>query len=119
MAIHRVFIFWTHPLFFETVRALLNHPSVECVGSSQDYSTGWDLVSDPPPDTIVIEEDGRGPQPETIKLLITTRLNVRVLGLNLLDNEIRVFDYSQRTAWKSDDLLHWILEDCAQKEKDK
>lgn len=118
MAVHRVFIFWIHPLFHETVRVLLNHPGVEWVGSSQDYTTGWDMVSEPPPDTIVIEEDDRGPPPEIIQLLLNQRFNVRILGLNLLDNEISVFDYSQRTVCKADDLLHWILEDCNQKEKD-
>lgn len=118
MAAQRVFIFWTHPLFHETIRVLLNHPEVEWVGSSPDYQIDWDLFSDPPPDKIVIEEDGRGPPPEIINLLLAHCESVRVLGLNLLDNEMNVFDYSQRTVCKADDLLHLILDDCTKKEID-
>lgn len=111
MANRRVFIFWTHPLFHETVKALLNHPHIEWAGSSSDYAAGWEpgLIS---PDTILVEEDEAGSPPaELIKLLETSRGNVRVVGLNLNDNEMRVYNYVQRTVCKADDLLQWILND--------
>jgi DNA-binding NarL/FixJ family response regulator len=115
MAVRRVFILWTHPLFHETVRVLLNHPEVEWIGSSPD-SIPEDLLLQTPPDIIVLEEEGGGPTVEIINLLMTHRESVRVLGLNLLDNQMSVFDYSHRTVCKADDLLYWVLEDCTQKE---
>jgi DNA-binding NarL/FixJ family response regulator len=111
MAVRRVFILWTHSLFHETVRALLNDPQVELLGSSQDYSKVQVQISEQPPDILVVEEEDYTNFIKIIDLLKNQRENIRVVGLNLLDNEMSVFEFHQKTVCKADDLLQWVLVD--------
>jgi hypothetical protein len=115
MAACRVFIVWKHLLFHETVRALLNQPEVDWIGSSPEFKPE-ELLSDNPPDIIVIEEEGHNQTVEIMNLLMNHHAKIRLLGLNLLDNEMIVFDYSTRTVCKANDFLNWVLEECNQKE---
>jgi hypothetical protein len=109
MAGRKVFVFWTHILFHETVQALLNHPLIEWLGSSSDLNSVMDPSLNPRPDVIIIEEES-GSQPiEVIQILENSRWNVRLVGLNLEDNQMRVYDFTQHTVQNADDLLHWIV----------
>jgi DNA-binding NarL/FixJ family response regulator len=118
MAARKVFIIWKHPLFHETVRALLNHPELVCIGSSSEFSADQ-LLSDTPPDIIVIEEENHGQTVRIINLLLNHYAKIRLLALNLLDNEMSVFDYSFETVYKVNDFLSWVLEESSQMENDK
>jgi hypothetical protein len=111
MTIRRVFILWTHSLFHETVRALLNDPQVVLLGSSQDYSLVQDQISEQSPDILVVEEENYTNFPEIIDLLKNQKESIRVVGLNLLDNEMSVLDFYHKTVCNADELLQWVLVD--------
>lgn len=111
MADRRVFILWNNLLFHESVRLLLNHPGIKCVGESDNYTTASDEILLPEPDTILVEEvDGFIPA-EVMKILESSQWNVRVIGLNLWDNQMRTYHRVQQTVGKAADLLHQILGD--------
>ena len=111
MAIRRVFIYWTHPLFYDSVRMLLNHPEIEWVGSSSDYGAGWSQIMSVPPDTILVEEVEGSIPDEVLHLVEASHWNGRVVGLNIHDNQMRMYQHIQRTVGKAEDLLQWILDD--------
>lgn len=111
MAVHRVFIFWTHPLFREAVQLLLAHPEIEWVGSSSNYSGVNDLVASSSPDTILVEEEAGSLPAGVMRVLETSQVNVRVVGLNLHNNQMHTYHRVERVVGKAEDLLHWILSD--------
>ncbi len=110
MAVRRVFVIWTHPLFHESVRLLLNHPEVEWVGSTSDYETALTKILDFQPDTILVEEVEETISERIIKLLEGSSWNLRVIGLSLDNNKMRVYHSEYRTVAQAEDLLHLIKE---------
>jgi DNA-binding NarL/FixJ family response regulator len=109
MPSHRVFIYWVHPLFYDTVRALLHHPEIEWIGSSSNYSRVIDPTLAPQPDIIIIEEDRDRQFSDMVHVMENTPWNVRLVGLNLEDNEMHIYSFVQQNVCMVDDLLHWIL----------
>lgn len=109
MANRRVFIIWSHPLFHESVRMLLDHPDINLVGATSDYETTYEEISNLQPDTIIIEEAEEGDPGEMMKYLETFSWNVCVSFLNLNDNQLNMYKHEQRTLGRADDLLHHIL----------
>lgn len=111
MAFRRVFILWANPLFHESVRLLLDHPEVECVGETSDYAAGSDQILHLHPDTVLVEEVEGWIPVDVFKLLEKSRWTIRVVGLNLWDNQMRAYQRVQHTVGKVDDLLDMILSD--------
>lgn len=108
----RVFVIWTHQLFHESVRLLLNHPEVEWVGETSDHQAAQEEIIKLKPDTILIEEveeiEGSVPS-EEMQILETCHWDVRVIGLNLTNNKLSVYHREQRTVRQAEDLLRLIL----------
>lgn len=117
MAARRVFVIWTHPIFYESVRLLLNHPDVELVGATSDYVAAKDEILDLQPDTILIEEAGASVRAEVMGILETSPWSVRVIGLSLAYNELRVYHREQRTVAREEDLLRLVLGDSSRGER--
>ncbi len=113
MAARRVFVIWTHPIFHESVRLLLNHPDVEWVGATSDYAAAKDEVLDLQPDTILVEEIAGNIPVEVLEIMEASSQNVRVIGLSLADNELSVYYHEQRTVGQAEDLLRLILDDSS------
>lgn len=111
MAARRVFVIWTHPIFYESVRLLLNHPDIEFVGATSDYGAAKDEVLGLQPDTILIEQVSGGVRPEVIGILEDSPLSMRVIGLSLADNELSIYHREQRTIGHSEDLIRLIRGD--------
>ena len=109
MSTRRVFIVWTHPLFHEAVCLLLEHPKIEIVGTNSDYKTAHEEILKVHPDTIIVEEGGKGMPEDVMKYLETYPWNLRVTFLNLNDNQLNMYQHEQRTMGRSEDLLHLIL----------
>lgn len=109
MSTHRVFIVWTHPLFHEAVGLLLKHPKIEIVGSNSDFKTAHKEILEIQPDTIIVEEGGKGIPKDILKYLGTYPWNLRVTFLNLNDNQLNMYQHEQRTMVQAEDLLHLIL----------
>ena len=109
MSVHRVFIFWTNPLFHEAVRLLLNHPEIVWVGASSHYLVDEVQIARLSPDTVLVEESGEPLLGEILKFLEISQNSVRVIGLNLENNQMRTYHRVERTVGKAEDLLQWIL----------
>ncbi len=107
----RVFVIWTHQLFHESVRLLLNHPEVEWVGETSDHQAVQDEIIKLEPDTILIEEIEGSIPSEVMEILGTCHWGVRVIGLNLTNNKLSIYHREQRTVRQAEDLLRLILSD--------
>ncbi len=109
MALRRVFVIWTHPLFYESVRLLLQHPDIEWVGATADRAVARSQIARLCPDTILIEEEeGGSVSAEALNVLDASSADVRVIRLSLADNELKVYHREQRTVAKAEDLLRLI-----------
>ncbi len=111
MATRRVFIVWTHPLFRESVRMLLNHPDIEWLGATSDHRNAFEEIYTLQPDTILVEETTTDMSSEIMEILDNCPWNVRVVSLNLTDNRLSIYNHEQRVAGQRDDLLRSILRD--------
>lgn len=111
MAIRRVYVIWSHPLFHESVRALLKHPDIEWVGATSDYVAAREQIASLRPDTVLVEQGESGVPPEALGILQACSWKVRVVGLGLADNELRVYHCEQRRVRKADDLLRLVQGD--------
>jgi len=105
MAKHRVFIWWTHPLFSETVARLLGGAEVEIVGGSSDPAAGLEEIGRLQPDVVIAEEDPSGARTEAIEALRAGPAEMLILGMNLTDNGLQVYRREQRTVADPEDLL--------------
>ena len=108
MARRRVYLLWTHPLFYETVHRLLGHQEVELVGASMDHQIARDEIVRLKPDVVILEEDQDASSAEVVELLKGGPNDVLLLGLNLMDNELRVYRREQRTVIHPNDLLDLV-----------
>lgn len=107
----RVFIFWKNPLFFESVRLLLNHPDIEIVGQSELIGGIQPAVSHLKPDTIIVEELDTGVPPEVLALLEKSSHPSRIIGFSMNDNRLNVFHREERTVGLASDLVQIISND--------
>jgi chemotaxis response regulator CheB len=109
MATRRVFVIWIHPLFHESVRLLLTHPDIEWLGATSDHSTALTQIEKLCPDTILLEEEeGSNASAEALEILEASSTNMRVIRLNLADNELKIYRREDRTVAQAEDLLHLI-----------
>ncbi len=108
MAVRRVFIAWSHPLFYGSVRLLLSHPDIEITGASLDSETVWHEVGDLRPDTIIIERHGAE---DDIMLGPTAceSWHPRIIRTGLHDNIAQVCRCEQHILEQAEDLLHLVL----------
>lgn len=107
----RIFIVWTHPLGHESVRLLLNHPDVEIVGSTADYTTALKDIAHLQPDTVIIEEIGSGVPTKALSILEASPWVTRIIGFSLTDNKLSVYHREEKTVGRAEDLLHLIQSD--------
>ncbi|OGO73287.1 MAG: hypothetical protein A2Z49_00155 [Chloroflexi bacterium RBG_19FT_COMBO_56_12] len=109
MAVQRVFIMWTHPLFHESMRLILNHPHVEWVGSNSDYAAASEQILSLRPDIVLVEDEDEGDAPTlALGILETCNWDVRVIGLSLSNNKLSMYQREVRIVGQADDLLHLI-----------
>jgi DNA-binding NarL/FixJ family response regulator len=105
-----VFVIWTNPLFLESIRAVLGHPSIQLVGDSSDFPQAQAEIAAHQPDIVIIEgnADGATIDIETLPILIST---TRVFQMSLNDNELVLCHHEHHTLVNTDDLLTLILEE--------
>lgn len=108
METRRVFVVWTHPLFYESVRLLLDDPSVDLVGAISDYAVAHKHIMMLKPDIIIVEEKEGDLSAEVLTFLRDSPLDARILGLNLADNQLFVYHRERRTVGRAEDLLHLV-----------
>jgi DNA-binding NarL/FixJ family response regulator len=108
--IRRIYIVWVHPLFCDTVRLLLTHPSIEIVGLSNDYDTATEEVAKHKPDTIIIEdfEESAVTQIKTSEIMNLFPEAERIIRLSLKDNELWIYRHKHQSINNIEDFLSII-----------
>jgi DNA-binding NarL/FixJ family response regulator len=111
MTVRRVFVFWKHPIFHESVCLLLRHPEVEMIGATSNYKAVPIELSNLRPDTILVEEAEDMGLAEMSQILQAITWGGRVLTFNLVDNKLSIFHRQQKIVGRYDDLLHLVLDE--------
>lgn len=118
MSLKSVFAVWTHPLFHVSIRMLLNHPEIDWLGSTSDYTIALDKILKFKPEIIIIEEEQEGRTPiKLMKNLESYHMDFFIIGLNLNDNKVNVYHHQEHQVIKADDLIRLILGDSYQEEQ--
>ncbi len=117
MAKKRVFVIWTHPLFYESIRLLLNN-EVDLVGSTDDHAKGDREIAELKPELVIIEtpEGLEDLGAETFSIL---QKGPRVIHLSLENNELSLYLRQHKTMDEPSDLMQMILEGTDQSQADK
>ena len=109
MSTQSVYIFWTSPLFFESVSRLLKHPEIELVGSTSNYEIIPADIITKKPTTILIEDTGMQPGEMVKGYLNSTAWAVKIVLLSFNDNKLNVYHHEQRSMMQTEDLLQLIM----------
>lgn len=109
MSTRQVFVIWTHPLFRESLALLLHHPQIELVGETNDFESASVNIQRLRPDTILIEETEANQFTQLISDINRQPWEMRILLMNLMDNQLNVFHHELRTVGRAEDLVQMIL----------
>lgn len=104
-----VYAFWRNPIFHDSVRVLLQHPQVEWAGHCSDPQTLQREIKTLHPDIVLIEQTEGKEYEEIIEILQSNSLKIKIIAINLDDNQLLVFSYERRTIIQSKDLLQLVL----------
>ncbi|MCJ7536473.1 MAG: hypothetical protein WA997_02880 [Anaerolineales bacterium] len=111
MATQRVYVIWTHPLFHDSLRQLLDHTEINWVGAASDFTIAVEEISRLHPDTILIEElEGETTTSAFMEIVEKFQWNLRVVGISLNDNQLSVYQHAQQTVGQPEDLIRLILQ---------
>ncbi len=110
MQTRRVFVIWTHPLFLESIRLLLEQSQIELVGSTSDHEAAHAQIEAQTPDIVIIEQTD-GEEQASIETVSILRSGAKVIRLSMDDNEISLYSREHRTAMQSGDLVNLIVGD--------
>lgn len=109
MAVRRVFVIWTNPLFHESVRLLLKHPGITWVGAAADFTTAHEEIMRLHPDTILFEKTRAGIPVDVMEILEVEAWDMRIIGLSLDNNEMSLYRRERQTVVEAGDLLQFVL----------
>ena len=109
MAVRRVFLIWTNPLFHESARLLLKHPDIIWVGATADITTAHEEIMRLHPDTILFEKTRAGIPAHVLEILEVDTWDIRIIGLSLDNNEMNLYHREHQTVVKTGDLLQFVL----------
>lgn len=109
MSIQKVFIFWSTPLFYESISWLLKRPDIKLVGSTSNYSVACADIAVKKPNTILIEDTGKHHSEMIMEYLESLPWAIKIILLGLTDNKLIVYHHEQRSMVQTDDLLQLIL----------
>jgi hypothetical protein len=110
-----VFVLWKHPLFFETVRLLLQHPQIQLSGATIDDVDSKEKIEAGNPELLILER----PHSDWIKetdLLDYLGRNVRVIWLSLDDNILSEFIRHNHTVSDQEELINLVLDSVGNSE---
>ncbi len=109
MAVRRVFLIWTHPLFHDSARLLLKHPDVIWVGAATDFATAHEAILKLQPDTVLFEKTGDGTPVDVMQIMAADTRGVRIIGLSLDDNEMSLYQRKRQAVVEAGDVLAFVL----------
>ena len=88
----RVFVWYSHPLFAQAMAALLSREGMEMAGAEEDPSTALAAIMETRPDVVITDTIVEREHPTGIAEIIRSCDPVRVLVLDLIEEEMRVYD---------------------------
>jgi hypothetical protein len=104
----RVFILTGHPLFAESVETLLREqPDLEVIGVGEITPQPSTQVFDAAPDVVLIVASGKE-QERIVSQLFHQLSGIKVVGLNLDDNRIRIYYQQLKVGRQVEDLVEAI-----------
>lgn len=106
----RVFVLSRNSLFGKGIETLLGQETeLEMVTTSEDLNTLEERIQECHPDVIIVNcDDPKDELTSAILCAVRERLDVRVIGLSLRDNNICVYRGEQKQIFQVEDLLHAI-----------
>lgn len=107
----RVFIVWANPLFVSSLKLLLQHPEIEWAGSAVDDEDLPVKIAAIQPDAVLVEGVDENYVHQVTSILGYSRGSLRVIGLNLLDNQITVCNIGQDELIDKNDLIRLVLKE--------
>lgn len=111
MQVRRVFVLWTHSLFQESVRLILNQPSVKWLGSTSDYAAAQLQILSLRPDVVLVEERAGDVPNFALAILELCSWDVTVISLSLADNQLCVYRHELRVVGQAEELVRLIQGD--------
>jgi len=109
MSRRNVFVIWSHPLFFDAVRLLLQESNVPMVGATSDHRTAQEEIERFKPDVVILEHgEGEPSEIEEQETMAILKSGSHVIRLSLTDNELSVYRREHRTVGKIDDLVNLL-----------
>ena len=109
MAVRRVFVIWTNPLFHESAVLLLKHPDIIIVGAAVDFTTAHEDIMRLQPDTILFEKTSVGVPVDVMGILEAETWDIRIIGLSLDNNEMSLYHREHQMVVEASDLLQLVL----------
>ena len=109
MAIRRVFVIWTNPLFHESAHLLLKHPDITILGATADFTTAHEDITRLQPDTILFEKTSPGVPLNIMEILEMMTWDLRIIGLSLDNNELTLYHREHQMVIEAGDLLQFVL----------
>lgn len=107
----QVFIVWDNPLFFDSIRLLLEQLKVEVVGDSSVYTDALGAIEKIHPEVVIVEETTKNKTEGALKimqLLEDCAWCPYVVRMGLQDNEMWVYHRQRWTVNNKEDLLEII-----------
>jgi DNA-binding NarL/FixJ family response regulator len=111
MSTHRVFVIWSHPLFYESIRLLLKNNHIEWLGASCSPIEARAEILESKPDTILVEDEENGSLSIGLINLFESNPMLRIFRLNLADNNLQIYHQEQRTVLQAEDLIKLITDE--------
>ena len=104
----RIFILTGHPLFAESVETLLRgQPGLNVVGVEDASPQVFSRVSELGPDVVLVVASGKE-QERLVSQLFAEMTDIKVVGLNLDDNRIRIYYQQLKVGRQVEDLVEAI-----------
>lgn len=107
----RIFVIWMTPLFLDSLKLLLHHPQLEWVGSAEKSSYSHIVITQFNPDVILIEGSEEEVTRHAVQIMQYQQGNIRIVGLNMLDNQAKLFEVERGSILHKNDLLKIILKE--------
>lgn len=87
-----VFVWYSHPLFAEAIAALLRREGMSLAGAEADPAKALAAIADAHPDVVVTDTIVEREHPLGIAEIIRTCERVRILVLDPMKEEMRIYD---------------------------
>lgn len=88
----RVFIWYSHPLFKQAITALLQREGMDMAGAEEKPTAALATITQTRPDVVITDTIVEREHPAGIAEIIRTCDPVRVLVLDLIEEEMRIYD---------------------------